>query len=334
MAPAWKKAGVDKILVHTGQHYDHRMSEIFFSELDIPRPDYISNLVKGSHATETASMLVFLDDILRTERPDVTLVYGDVNSTIAAALASAKLGIPVAHVEAGLRCGATSNPEEINRRVADVLSAVQFPHISEARDSLLAEGYSPADVHLVGDVHLDAIESLRARGLFECQKGDYLLVTLHRAENADNPERLKAIITALEACGRRVLFPLHPRTRQALAAMGILERAGRPGRIEWLEPQGYASFLRLLAGCDLLLSDSGGARREAYLLGKRVISLIELVWVPSMVSSGWERVCGADAERILAGLKSFPEPADHPPLFGDGHAADRIVSVLTERFGR
>ncbi|RMH58022.1 MAG: UDP-N-acetylglucosamine 2-epimerase (non-hydrolyzing) [Candidatus Hydrogenedentota bacterium] len=331
---ACREAGIRKVLVHTGQHYDYKMSRLFFEELSLPQPDYVCNLIKGTHATETAAMLVFLEDVLKQERPDVTLVYGDVNSTVAGALASAKLGIPVAHVEAGLRCNIRNNPEEINRRIADTLASFNFAHIPSAYASLEKEGFPKDSIFLTGDVHKDAVDSIRSEYNIQTSDNGAVLVTLHRAENTDSHKRLGSIVKALLEAGRPIRFPLHPRTRNALEEGGLLKPLTIASHITLLEPLGYISFLRELASCSLLLSDSGGARREAYLLGKKVVSLIELPWVPEMIESGWEIIAGADPERIRAAVGNFPEPRTRPDIFGDGKAGEKIVSILCERFGR
>jgi UDP-N-acetylglucosamine 2-epimerase len=309
------------------------MSQIFFEQLKLPKPDYINEVIKGRHGQETAAMLAFLEDVLMAERPQVTVVYGDVNSTLAGALASAKLRIPVAHVEAGIRSPFRFNPEEINRRMTDAASDVLFPNIREAYDALLREGYAAADVHLVGDIVRDSLDIvLRERGI-AVRRGPYLVATVHREENTDSPERLRAILEGLGRCGRTVVLPLHPRTRKRMTEFGLFPLVERSASIDVRETMGYVEFVELLAGADKVLTDSGSVRREAYLLGKPVIGLIDIVWVPSMVACGWKRIAGADADAIVEAVRTHEPTAARPDLFGDGRAAERIVQVLRERYG-
>lgn len=324
--------GIEEIIVHTGQHYDYEMSDIFFKELNLPRPKYINEIVKGSHGTETATMLVFLEEILEIENPDVTLVYGDVNSTLAGALASAKLRIPVAHIEAGLRSKAWHNPEEINRRVADTLSDALFPHIKEAYDSLLAEGFRKENVYLYGDIVKDALLKIMKKNKIKTKTGDYFLLTLHRAENTESPKRLKNILEAVMESRQHVKFPVHPRTKDKLVTYGLFAKLERNKNIEILPPQSYLNFIKLLAGCKKFLTDSGSARREAYILEKPVITLIDIVWVQEMVKCGWSRIAGDDKKKILDAMENHNPNGNRPEIFGDGSAAQKIVDTLIQRY--
>ena len=323
--------GATEVVVHTGQHTKFEMSRLFFEELALPEPSYHADLPPGSSTGQLGWMLPWLEQILISEAPDVTLVYGDVTSTAAGAWASARLGVPVAHVEGGIRTEARTNPEEINRRVADHLSDLVFPNTRHAYEALLGEGFNPADVVLPGDIVADIVRIAVEEFGIEVGRGDYCLATVHRAENTDDPARLGKVLTALVDADRPIVFPLHPRTRAAIEAhhlFGVL--AG--SRVEVVDPLGYRDFQRLLAGCERVVSDSGGVRREAYILGKPVVSLIEFEWAPAMVEAGWELVAGADPARITEGIQMFRPPPDRPPIFGDGHAAERIVATLCERY--
>lgn len=333
IAPALKRQGIEEVLVHTGQHSDYEMSQVFFDGLELPKPKYINSIVKsGHHGDETAVMLAFIEQVLLEEKPDLTLVYGDVNSTVAAALASAKLRIPVAHVEAGLRCEHVYNPEEINRRVTDVLSELLFPHIRSAYDSLMKEGFNKANVVLAGDIVLDSQMIVTERKNIKVTDQGYALMTLHRSENTDSIDRMKNIIHGVIESGKQVLFPVHPRTRNKLVEYSLLSELSRT-KIEVMKPIGFADFLRLLAGASLVVTDSGGVRREAYIYGKPVINTSEFIWVPEMVETGWSLPIGPDSSKIAHAMNTFKAPTEHPPIFGDGHAAERIAVELTKRYG-
>jgi UDP-N-acetylglucosamine 2-epimerase len=327
-----KSLGVKEVLVHTGQHYDHEMSDVFFDQLEIPTPDYQLEVPTGSYARQTAAILTGVEEILLRERPDVTLVYGDVTSTLAGALASAKLCIPVAHVEAGIRTDARFNPEEINRRVTDQLSLLLLTNTEDATAALLREGFSPADVVFTGDVMKDILMHTVATLGLEPRRGDYHLATIHRAENVEDPGRLTEIIEGFISSGEHILFPVHPHTRKRLLDFGLMERLERSGNVELMPPMGYKDFVTLLAGANKVLTDSGGVRREAYILGKPVIVLIEITWFPAIARCGWKRIVGANQQAILEVLRDFTPPAEHPPIFGDGHAHERIVDALLCRF--
>lgn len=331
---AAQDAGVEEILIHTGQHYDYVMSEIFFQQLKLPKPHYINEVMKGRHGQETAGMLTFIEDVLMHERPDVTLVYGDVNSTLAGALASAKLRIPVAHVEAGIRSHARFNPEEINRRMTDAASDILFPNTQVAYEALIQEGRSADDTFLVGDIVRDSLELVLKEQKIQPARGDYLVATLHREENTDSPERLRTILDGLRRSNRRIVFPIHPRTRKRLEQFNLTELVTSSGNIEMKETMGYVEFIRLLAGADKVLTDSGGVRREAYLLGKPVIGLIDIVWVPAMVACGWKKIADADTQAILQAIEHHEPTGPRPELFGDGKAASRMVEILRQRYGR
>lgn len=326
--------GVDEILIHTGQHYDYLMSDVFFEELKIRRPKYVNNIIKGSHAQETANMMLFIEEVLLNEKPDLTLVYGDVNSTLAASIASKKIKIPVAHVEAGIRSLNTFNPEEINRRVADVLSDVLFPATQSAYDNLRAEGYPELAVHMVGDLMYDALLLATADHEIMVTQRNYTLATVHRAENADDPEKLRAIIHCFEKSPIPVRWVLHPRTEKNLKSFDLWGRINDCPNISLSPPLGFVDFLREMAGADIVVTDSGGVRREAYMLGKPSILLIDIVWFPELTESGWSRIIlPENTEAVVQALGTFRPSSDRPPHFGDGSAAKKITRHLLEKYG-
>ncbi|MBI4404332.1 MAG: UDP-N-acetylglucosamine 2-epimerase (non-hydrolyzing) [Deltaproteobacteria bacterium] len=332
IARALKSEGIDEILVHTGQHYDYEMSQTFFDGLELPKPQYLNSIVKsGFHGDETATMLSFIEQVLLQEKPDVTLVYGDVNSSVAAALASVKLRIPVAHIEAGLRCEHFYNAEEINRKVTDVVSELLFPHIHSAYDSLIKEGYPQKSVILPGDVVMDSQRIVtQAKDIRTSDQG-YILMTVHRSENTDSPKRMESILQGVKNSEKPVLFLMHPRTRSKLIEYGLLNTITR-SNIEILAPAGFVDFLKLLAAASMVVTDSGGVRREAYIYKKPVVNTSEFIWVPEMVEAGWSLPVGYDARRITEAIKFFQPPEQHPAIFGDGHAAERIATELKKRY--
>jgi UDP-GlcNAc3NAcA epimerase len=324
----------EEVLVHTGQHYDPELSEVFFQELDLPEPAHHLDVGSGSHAEQTGAMLVGLERVMREERPDAVIVSGDTNSTLAGALAAAKLGLRVAHVESGLRSFNRQMPEELNRIVADHLSTWLFAPSHVAVEQLSREGITEG-VHMVGDVMADAIrihrDGARARSRILERLGlsdkSYYLATVHRAENTGQGERLQGIFTALGRLDAPVVLPLHPRTKKSLAEAGL-----EPVRsIRLIEPQGYLDMLRLEEGALCVLTDSGGIQKEAYYLGTPCVTLRdETEWVET-VQAGWNTLAGADADRILGAVQMMRSASGrpHPVLYGDGFAAERIAAILT-----
>jgi len=318
-----------EVLVHTGQHYDANMSAIFFDELGIPPPDV--NLAVGSagHGAQTGAMLAKIEEVLLAEQPDWVLVYGDTNSTLAGALAAAKLRIPVAHVEAGLRSFNRAMPEEINRVLTDHLSDLLLCPSQTAIDNLAREGITRS-VILVGDVMADALRLAAERAdnsVLESsgvQPGDYALATVHRAENTDDPLRLQGILIGLTLLDMPVIFPAHPRARRAIAALEWKP----PAHVRLIEPVGYLGMVALMRGARVILTDSGGVQKEAYWLGVPCVTLRdETEWVET-VAHGWNTLVGADPERIVAAARQPYPTTPHPPLYGDGHAAERCVAAL------
>jgi len=320
-----------EVLVHTGQHYDPSMSDIFFEELGLPRPDHHLGVGSGPHGAQTGQMLERLEPIVKREAPDRVVIYGDTNSTLAGALVAAKLALPVAHVEAGLRSFVRTMPEEINRIVADRVSTHLFAPTQTAVDNLAREGIT-AGVTLTGDIMYDAllqhaeIASQRSRILrnLALEPGRYALATVHRAANTDDPARLAAIMAALALLRETVIVPMHPRTKAAL--MGTDIEVEPPVRI--IEPVGYLDMIELQRNARLVLTDSGGVQKEAYLLAVPCVTLRdETEWVETL-PGGWNALAGSDPERILAAARRQPPEGQPPPVFGDGRAAERMVTAL------
>jgi UDP-N-acetylglucosamine 2-epimerase len=323
--------GHQSVLIHTGQHYDRNMSAVFFDELGIPSPDYHLGIGSGSHGAQTGAMLAAVEQVLTTIAPDWVVVFGDTNSTLAGALAAAKLGLPVAHVEAGLRSFNRAMPEEINRVVTDHVSELLFCPSETAAANLRAEGISRG-IEIVGDVMYEAVTRAAERARrastvlarLALEDRPYLLLTLHRAENADDPNRLMAIVDAVSALHEPIVFPVHPRTAARLKALGI----ALPPHVRPIEPLGYLDMVRALEGARRLLTDSGGLQKEAYWLGVPCVTLRdETEWVET-VEAGWNVLAGADRGRIEAAVVSWSRPASRAPLYGDGLAASRIVTAL------
>lgn len=327
-------AGHREVLVHTGQHYDDGMSDVFFRTLDLPQPAYHLGVGSGSHAEQTARMLVGIEQVLLKERPDLVVVFGDTNSTLAGALAAAKLGVPVAHVEAGCRSYDRSMPEEINRLVTDQLSALLFCPTPGSVRNLEREGIV-AGVHHVGDVMLDLLRAnpvdaasaeivLQSLGL--ARRG-YALATVHRAANTNDPERLRAILDVLQRIDEPVIFPVHPRTKHEMDSLGLVPR----GRLRVVDPVGYHEMLGLMQNARIVLTDSGGVQKEAYYLGTPCLTLRDSTEWPETVEAGWNRVVGLDQVAILESVQSWhPVSERSDAMFGGGRAAERMVRVLDE----
>jgi UDP-N-acetylglucosamine 2-epimerase len=318
-----------EVLVHTGQHYDREMSGLFFEELGIPRPDYELGVGSGSHGWQTGQMLIALEEVLTRERPDWTLVYGDTNSTLAGALAAVKLGLPVAHVEAGLRSFNRSMPEEHNRVLTDHCSDLLFCPTASAAEQLRREGVTRG-VRVVGDVMYDAAlrfaQIARERSdilaRLDVVPKQYALTTLHRPYNVDDPARLSEVLAGLAQLDMPVIFPVHPRTRSRLPS-GI-----DAPRVRLIEPVGYLDMLTLEQNADLILTDSGGVQKEAFFFATPCITLRpETEWVET-VEAGWNRLAWGDGEAIVAAARQPWPDTPPPPVFGDGHASEKIVSAL------
>lgn len=322
----------EHLLIHTGQHYDYLMSEVFFQELGIPEPHYNLGVGSASHGKQTGEMLIRIEETLSQERPDCVLAYGDTNSTLAGALAAVKLHLPVAHVEAGLRSYNRRMPEEINRVVTDHLAGLLFCPTETARENLAREGISKG-VFNVGDVMYDAVlhstqiveDRSRILDSLNLRAGSYLLVTIHRPGNTDNPTNLSSIMEALNEIDQEIIFPAHPRTSQAIEAIGDQSSS----RVKLLEPVGYLDMLALERNARLILTDSGGVQKEAYLFGVPCVTLREETeWVET-VEAGWNLLVGARKQSIIDAVNDFHPEGERPQIFGDGRASERIVYHLT-----
>lgn len=320
-----------EILVHTGQHYDYKMSQTFFDELGIPAPDYNLEVGSGSHGKQTAEMLVRMEDVLLKEKPDLVVVRGDTNSTLAGALAAAKLNLPTAHIEAGERSYDRRMPEEINRLVADVLANLYFCASQTAVQRLAAEGITK-NVHWTGDVMLDAMlynrpiaeRNSQILATLNLTPGIYALVTIHRAANTDDAGRLLNLVSALNAAPETVVFPVHPRTRAALERVG----AEFKPHVRLIEPQGYFDMVTLEANARLIATDSGGVQREAYFLGKPCLTLRDETEWTETVTAGWNVLTGNNPAHIAELWRTFTPPADKPAIFGNGTAGEQITKIL------
>jgi len=326
----------DEILVHTGQHYDAALSHVFFDELRLPRPEHRLELGGGSNTTQTARMLAGLEPLLARERPALVLVYGDTNSTLAGALAAAQAGIPVAHVEAGMRSYDRAMPEELNRVLTDHASDLLLCS-SEAPAEILRGERVAGSIEVVGDVMVDIAALLGPRAAartevldrFGVAPGSYVLATAHRAGNVDDPARLARLVVLLEAVPLPVVLPLHPRTAARLGAAGLRERLSASG-VVLAPPLGYLDFTALLYNASALLTDSGGVQKEAYLAGVPCVTLRASTEWRETVQAGWNVLVDLDTEAALRGLERRP-PSERPALYGDGRAGQRVAAALARR---
>ena len=325
----------DEVLVHTGQHYDPDMSDVFFEELDIPRPDFSLGVGSKSHAAQTGGIMERLEEVLAREKPGLVLVYGDTNSTLAGALTAAKLNVPLAHVEAGLRSFDMAMPEEVNRVVTDRVSTLLFAPTPTAVANLKAEGIREG-VHLVGDVMVDALmehaeKAERTSSLMD-QLGlaprQFVVATVHRAANTDEHENLSRIVDILCSSPVQVVFPVHPRTKEALKRHGLEVRLSSARQVLLAPPLGYLDMLQLEKNARAVLTDSGGMQKEAYILGTPCITLRnETEWVET-VEDGWNLLVGTEVQRASDALAHFQPASPRTDRFGTGDASRRIVVVL------
>jgi len=339
---------IEPLLVHTGQHYDEKMSDLFFKQLGIPEPDVNLEIGSGTHAVQTAEIMKAFEPVVATYRPDAVLVVGDVNSTIACGLVAVKLAVRLIHVEAGLRSGDRSMPEEINRLLTDAISDLLFCTEQSGVDNLVKEGVSRNRIHLVGHVMIDTLlghlekarqstilDDLRRQG---CLHGDgFAVLTLHRPSNVDDPEVFSRILDALEVIQRDlpILFPIHPRTRKNIASLGLQDRVAGLANLHLLDPIGYLDFLKLQATARIVLTDSGGIQEETTVLKVPCLTLRENTERPVTTEIGSNQVVGTDPERIVAAyraaLSGTWRQVQIPPLW-DGHAAERIVTIIRQAF--
>ena len=330
--------GINEILVHTGQHYDANMSDVFFEEMQIPRPQYNLHLGSGSHGKMTGAMLSGIEELLLEHKPDALLVYGDTNSTLAGALAASKLHIPVIHVEAGLRSYMMAMPEEQNRRLTDHLSTWLMCPTQTAIDNLSKEGITnnigkpsvdKKGVYLTGDIMYEASLFYRknntAKVMSELENNNFILLTIHRAENTDNPERLTSIVKAINECtDKTFVFPVHPRTRNILKNLDL----SFGSHVKLIDPIGYFEMIAYEEKCECILTDSGGVQKEAFFFGRPCITMRDSTEWVELVDSGWNTLVGSDTTKIVDTIGSIKIPNEMPLLYGDGHCAELIVKEL------
>ena len=327
---------IDHLLVHTGQHYDIELSKIFFDELGIPKPDYNLEVGSDTHARQTAKMMISIEDTLVAEKPDLVLVYGDTNSTLAGALAAVKLHILVAHVEAGPRMFDKNIPEEVNRVLTDHVSSFLFAPTRTAVDNLKREGINNG-VYLTGDVMLDSflhfsrIAEKKSKILEQLQlsKGEYMLATVHRARNTDNEENLRSIIEAFLSTKEKIVFPVHPRTQKMLKQFDLINQSLITNhQLLLIDPVGYLDSIILTQNAKKVLTDSGGLQKEAYFSKVPCITLDEATGWPETVEDGWNTLVSSNKDKIIEAVKRFGSKGNQRDVFGDGKAAERIVEIL------
>ncbi len=328
------RAEHDEVLVHTGQHYDDELSTIFIDELGMPRPEIELAISGGSNSEQTSRMIAALAPLLTDQDPDAVLVYGDTNSTLAGALTAAQANIPVVHVEAGMRSFDRTMPEELNRVLTDHCSELLLCPSQVAMANLQNEGLGTRAL-LVGDVMVDVAELMRPRAQSNgaaleaagVDAGEYLLATAHRAANVDDPARLAQLVELLVAVPGPVVLPLHPRTRARLETAGLIA-ALEAGGVRLLAPLGYLDFTALLLNARAVLTDSGGAQKEAYLAGVQCVTMRDTTEWTETVHSGWNSLVDLDAAAAIAALELGPS-GERPDCYGDGHAADAVVAAIS-----
>jgi len=332
VSKALREAGHTEILVNTGQHYDDNMAKIFFEEMAIPRSDYDLGVGSGTHAQQTAASMIGIEEILIKEQPDFLIVYGDTNATVAGALAAAKLHVKIVHIEAGLRSYNRQMPEEINRIVTDVISDYLMVPTQVAVDNLKKEGIDTG-VHIVGDVMVDALRTYtviaeqKANILnhLALNKDGFILMTIHRPSNADSNERLSEILQSISGVGLPVVFPVHPRSKARVEAL----MRNVDGDIKLIEPVGYLDMMLLEKYSRVIITDSGGVQKEAYLHKTPCLTVrSETEWVET-VSDGWNYLVGDNLDLIQELAQKFPKPERWSNHYGDGHAANKIVELLS-----
>jgi UDP-N-acetylglucosamine 2-epimerase len=325
----------EEVLVHSGQHYDDELSAVFFRELGVPAPDHELGVGSAPDGIQVGRIMHAFEPVAAAVSPDVTLVYGDTNTTLAGALSAARLRVPLAHVEAGMRSYDRSMPEERNRVLTDHLSDLLLCSTETAVANLEREGITEG-VELVGDVMADvalamasvARQTSDVRSQLGVQSGRYLLVTAHRAGNVDDPGALERLVEILLALPMPAVFPVHPRTRERLADAGALESLERHDGLRLTQPLGYVDFLALLQEAAAVVTDSGGVQKEAYLAATPCVTLRDTTEWTETVELGWNRLVGLDVQRALAALNGIEAPASRPDLYGGGHAARRVVEAL------
>lgn len=334
LSNAWKKVSdFEEIIVHTGQHYDEVMSEVFFQQMGIPKPKYNLQVGSLSHGAQTGRMIEQLERVMMEEKPKWVVVYGDTNSTLAGALSAVKLHIPVAHVEAGLRSFNRKMPEEINRIVVDQLSTILFTPTSLATKCLIDEGYERGSIHEVGDVMFDACRYFERKSQVDevgTNEKEFALVTIHRAENTDDPDIMGSIVAGLEELSKKmdIVWPIHPRTKNALSKYGLNDKMGR-------SPVSYLEMLELMRKARVVVTDSGGVQKESFFCGTPCVTCrAETEWV-ELVECGWNRLADPAKQEsipdaVVQALYQFDQGLPVPLLYGDGNAAEKMTKVLIQ----
>ena len=345
LVPELVRIGCNHSLVHTGQHYDYAMSQVFFDQLDLPAPDFLLDVGSASHAVQTAEMMRRLEPALHDLRPHCAIVYGDTNSTLAGALTAAKMNIPVAHVEAGLRSFDPEMPEELNRVVADHVSRMHFAPTQAAADQLAREGIT-SNVHVVGDVMVDLVKrtavTLPARPAvldrFELSCRGYAVATVHRASNTADLASFGRVIGGLQRLPMPVIFPVHPRTAALAQTLGLHGATAAAGNIIAIEPLSYMDMIGLMSHARVIVTDSGGIQKEAMMLGVPCVTLRDTTEWPETVAGGWNRLVGTDPNAIEKAASEPPPTGEPPQCYGDGRSAERIAALfareLTASFAR
>jgi UDP-N-acetylglucosamine 2-epimerase len=329
------KSNFSEFLLHTGQHYDYGMSNIFFDELELAEPDVNLGIQSSNHGEQTGKMLTGIENVLLEEKPDAVLVYGDTNSTLAGALAGVKLHIPVFHVEAGLRSFNRSMPEEINRILTDHIASMLFCPTTTAVNNLQDEGIDEG-VHLTGDVMYDAVlyntdlaeNTSKISEKLNLDSGEYILATVHRPANTDNQLHLLDIFTAFGSLDWEIVLPLHPRTKKALTQFDLQV----PGNIKMIDPVGYLDMLILEKNARAIITDSGGIQKEAYIFGVPCITLRNDTEWWETVDAGWNTLVGADPDQIIPAVRKAAVLDERPDLFGDGKAAEKIANLIKKEY--
>ncbi|MDD4231352.1 MAG: UDP-N-acetylglucosamine 2-epimerase (non-hydrolyzing) [Candidatus Cloacimonetes bacterium] len=328
-----RAAGIEEQIIHSGQHYDLQMNEVFFRDMEIPAPDYNLSVGSGTQGVQTGEILALVEPILQSQKPDLVIVYGDTNTTLAGALAAVKLGIKTAHVEACLRSFNRSMPEEINRIATDHISNILLAPTQKAMENAAKEGLSNK-CRLVGDIMVDSLafgitkarkESRVLQELKLNSEEAYFLLTLHRPYNVDDPQKLEHILRSLDTLDTHIVFPVHPRTRKMLQRLS----KNQFNNIHFVAPQAYLDFLMLMDNCAMMLSDSGGIQKEAYILKKRCVTLRpETEWVET-VESGWNMLLPPEDSSFPKAIRNFVEPPAHPEIFGQ-NVASRMLEELVK----
>jgi UDP-GlcNAc3NAcA epimerase len=324
-----------EVIVHTGQHYDENMSNIFFNEMGIPKPDYNLEIGSGSHGQQTGEMLIGLEVVMLKEKPDYVVVFGDTNSTIAGALAAAKLHIPIGHIEAGLRSFNRNMPEEINRIATDVISSQLFCPTDNAVELLEKEGIVN-EVYQCGDIMYDAMlhflpcsdEKSQIIDELGLKKHEYFLFTMHRPENTDHPDRIKAIFKGLEACDKPIIYPVHPRMRSVLEKPEIAKIVSKIEHLRLIDPVGYLDMIKLEKNASKIITDSGGMQKEAYFVKRPCITIRdESEWVET-IDAGYNVIVGSDSKLIAEAIEGFNPEFSDDHLYGNGKSAELIAGEI------